>query len=150
MPLSESDFLQVVHLAPLVAIDLLVHDSSGRYLLGLRNNRPAQGAWFVPGGRIHKGESLDAAFARITQAELGQAFDRAQACWQGVAEHHYPDNFAGESGVSTHYIVLAYVLGPVEGLLDLPSEQHQDYRWLSPSELLLEVSVHAHSKDYFR
>ena len=150
MPLSESDFLQVVQLTPLVAIDLLVHDSAGRYLLGLRSNRPAQGDWFVPGGRIHKGESLDAAFARITQTELGQAFERVQARWQGVAEHHYPDNFAGEFGVSTHYVVLAYALGPLDGLLDLPPEQHQDYRWLRPSDILLDQTVHVHSKDYFR
>lgn len=47
-------FATVVHCAPLISIDLLVQNAQGEYLLGLRNNRPAQGYWFVPGGRVKK------------------------------------------------------------------------------------------------
>ena len=60
--LSNADFLTVVRLTPLVAIDLIVTDGNRRILLGHRRNRPAQGTWFVPGGRITKNETLDAAF----------------------------------------------------------------------------------------
>src|SRR4051812_4136657 len=104
--LDHDIFRCVVQSAPLVSIDLLVRDRRGRYLLGRRKNRPAQGAWFVPGGRVWKDETLDAAFLRLTQAELGRRVARAAAELAGVYEHLYDDNFAG-TDFSTHYIVLA-------------------------------------------
>src|SRR5262245_15102798 len=67
--LSRQDFLQVVRDAPLVSIDLIVRNLEGEVLLGLRNNRPAQGWWFVPGGIVRKNERFEQAFRRISQAE---------------------------------------------------------------------------------
>jgi colanic acid biosynthesis protein WcaH len=63
---------------PLIAIDLLVENEKGEYLLGWRSNPPAQSCWFVPGGRIRKNESLASAFIRITQTELGSALNLEQ------------------------------------------------------------------------
>ena len=45
-------FLGVVNHTPLVAVDLVLVRGGQEVLLGLRNNRPAQSFWFVPGGRI--------------------------------------------------------------------------------------------------
>ena len=69
--LPAPEFLDVVRLTPLISIDLIVVDDHARVLLGRRVNRPALGAWFVPGGRIHKDESLGGAFSRIVREELG-------------------------------------------------------------------------------
>ena len=69
--LSISDFSHVIKSTPLVSIDLLVYNASREYLIGLRNNSPAKSFFFLPGGRIMKSESLDAAFQRITNDELG-------------------------------------------------------------------------------
>lgn len=55
--LDVTTFETVVASAPLISIDLLVENEQGQYLLGLRKNRPAQGYWFVPGGRVQKNES---------------------------------------------------------------------------------------------
>lgn len=71
MFLSTQDFATVVRSTPLISIDLIVENAQGEYLLGKRTNRPAQGFWFVPGGRVQKDETLADAFARLTQAELG-------------------------------------------------------------------------------
>ncbi len=54
MFLSREDFATVVRSTPLVSIDLLVENRRGEYLLGRRNNRPAQGFWFVPGAGFRK------------------------------------------------------------------------------------------------
>lgn len=70
-------FLQVITHAPLVSIDLLVTDSQGRTLVGRRINPPAAASWFAPGGRVRKDETLDAAFLRLTEAELGVALPRS-------------------------------------------------------------------------
>jgi colanic acid biosynthesis protein WcaH len=151
MLLTEIDFLDVVRLTPLVAFDLIVSDSEGRVLLGRRRNRPARGTWFVPGGRILKDETLDAAFARIAEAELGLSqLARSAARFEGVFEHHYSDNFAGEPDVSTHYIVLAYSLTLTDNSPLGRPEQHSEYVWLAPSELLARADVHDNTQAYFR
>ena len=152
--LAEIDFLDVLRLTPLVAIDLIVKNSSGCVLLGRRRNRPARGTWFVPGGRILKDETLDAAFTRIVDAELGVAtLQRSVASFEGVFEHHYNDNFAAEPDISTHYVVLAYSL-PLGSLCSSAPvgrfDQHSEYRWLTPAELLACDDVHENTKAYFR
>ena len=68
MLLSPDDFYSVVRLAPLVSIDLIIRNARGEVLLGLRNNEPAKGFYFVPGGIILKQERLHEAFARILKA----------------------------------------------------------------------------------
>ena len=149
--LSKDDFLTVVRLTPLVAIDLIVSDDAHRILVGHRRNRPAQGTWFVPGGRIAKDESLDAAFARIVRDELGVAGAvRSASPLLGVYEHHYDDNFAGVEGFGTHYIVLAYAMTLSEAAPIGRFDQHSEYRWLSPDELLARDDVHENTKAYFR
>ena len=61
--------------------------TTARYLTGLRSNPPAQGAWFVPGGRIRKNEPLALALDRIAREELG--LHAMAAAWTpcGVHEH---------------------------------------------------------------
>jgi len=147
--LSKEEFVWVVARTPLVSIDLIVPDGQGRVLLGMRRNPPAQGTWFVPGGRILKDEPLDAAFRRITRSELGVEVARNQATFRGVYEHFHPDNFAGQPGITTHYVVLAYELpaGIVQGTL--PQDQHTAYRWWTVSELLAHPQVHPYTKAYF-
>jgi colanic acid biosynthesis protein WcaH len=149
--LSPTEFLDVVRLAPLVSIDLVVVDALGRVLLGHRRNRPARGTWFVPGGRILKNEHLDDAFTRVVETELGiVGVQRSAARFRGVYEHHYEDNFIAENGIGTHYVVLLYSMeidshAPV-GRFD----QHSQYVWITPEELLGRSDVHENTKMYFR
>jgi colanic acid biosynthesis protein WcaH len=138
-------------MVPLVSIDLLVRDAQGRYLLGLRTNPPACGSWFVPGGRIRKGEALEHALRRLAAEELAMVLPAQDWRFQGVYEHFYDVNFAGESGMATHYVVLAYHLqlppGPLR--LQLPADQHQSYRWTSPQDMAADTGVHAYTQAYF-
>lgn len=151
--LNDTTFRLAVDAVPLVAIDLVLRRADGAVLLGLRNNRPAQDWWFVPGGRIRKGERLDSAFLRLTQAELGVPLERRVGKLLGVYEHFYDDSVFGQGGdaPSTHYVVLAHELrlagDPPQAW---PTAQHSNYRWMQPDELLVAESVHPHSKAYFR
>jgi len=148
--LSREDYLRVVRDAPLVSLDLIARDPSGLVLLGLRENRPAQGSWFVPGGVIRKDELLDQAFRRISNAELGVPLGRADARLIGIYEHLYPDNFAGQPGFGTHYVVLAHEIRLASRPPELPLEQHRAYRWVSVEELASDSTVHAYSRAYGR
>lgn len=146
-PLPPEQFRAVVASTPLVSIDLIVVNTDWKLLLGKRRNRPAQGYWFVPGGRIFKGETLDAAFRRLSREELGCEFVRSQASFQGVHEHLYADSVFGESP-STHYVVLAYRLRVEPARLNLPNEQHSDYRWWDVDEASRSRLVHPNTQAY--
>lgn len=149
MFLDKSIFTTVIDSTPLVSIDLLVLDSKCNALLGERLNRPAQGYWFVPGGRITKNESLADAFKRLTIDELGKAFEITDAELLGPYDHFYDDYVFGKE-VSTHYVAIAYVLRLTQPLSKLPMDiQHRNYHWFSKIELLSSERVHKHSKWYF-
>lgn len=126
-------FKTVIASTPLLSIDLIIKNSEGKILLGKRTNRPAQGFWFVPGGRFLKDEQLDKAYVRLLKAEL--ALDKCEANFLGVYQHFYADNVS-EDDFSTHYIVLAYELTFNGSIIKLPNEQHNEYRWFSQNELL--------------
>lgn len=151
MWLPDETFRTVVAFTPLVSIDLVVENAEGEILLGQRLNRPAQGFWFVPGGRIQKNETLDAAFRRLTQGELGLAFERSQARLLDVYEHFYADSVFGEAATNpdTHYVVLGYHLRLPAGVsLAPPAEQHDRYRWWPQAEMQASAEVHANSRAY--
>ena len=147
--MENKSFLNIVASAPLVSIDLIIRDEDGRVLLGKRLNRPAQGYWFVPGGSIRKNERLVNAFARISKGELGHPLELEQAHFLGIFEHLYEDNFLGEKGIGTHYIVLAYEsrLNPATPIV--LDGQHSEARWWDVEALLESTSVHVNTKAYF-
>ena len=137
----------IVKNAPLISIDIIVRNKDGKILLGLRKNRPAKGYWFVPGGRIFKGESIEEAFRIITKNELGIELNIKDATFLGVYEHFYKDNFFGDD-TGTHYIVLAYDIY-VDNIPIQPDDQHEDFRWFSVEEILSSQKVHFYCKQYF-
>lgn len=153
MWLSNQSFRTVVALTPLVSIDLVVQNAEGAILLGQRLNRPAQGYWFVPGGRILKSESLDAAFRRLTLAELGQAFERCQARLLGVYEHFYSDSVFGDrqTDPGTHYVVLGFqLLLPPSTTLIPPAAQHDRFRWWQVADMQASPEVHDNTRAYLQ
>lgn len=141
------DFKEIIKLTPLISIDLIIRNSEGKVLLGERLNKPAQGFWFVPGGRILKDEVLGEAFQRIINTELNATFNSSR--FKGVYQHLYNDNVSGED-FSTHYIVLAYELFFDRDLDSLPTEQHSNYRWFTQEELIQDMNVHKYTKWYFQ
>ena len=143
-------FKSVVANTPLISVDLIVRNPQGQILLGQRVNRPAQGYWFVPGGRVRKDERLADAFTRLVHEELGlTAYSMQNALFLGPFEHFYADNFSGDD-FSTHYVVLGYQLDIDALQAQLPHEQHHSYRWFSVDELLNSSDVHLHTKQYFQ
>jgi GDP-mannose mannosyl hydrolase len=148
--LAPEDFAAIVRLTPLVSMDLIVRDRSGRVLVGRRVNQPAKGAYFVPGGRITKNESRADAFRRLCRIELGHEFEMNQARFVGTFDHVYQTNALERPGFGTHYVVLAFELVLDRTELDLTAEQHSDYLWATEKEILQNPHVHENTKAYFR
>jgi len=143
--LDDQTFKTVIISTPLISIDLLVKKDN-KILLGKRINKPAQGYLFSIGGRVYKNETIDNAMIRIAKIELNIEL-KPTPRFVGVFEHFYDDSVYED--VSTHYVNLAYEI-EIEETLSLPSEQHNEYQWLTIDELLESKQVHKHVKDYFK
>ncbi|QOR39076.1 GDP-mannose mannosyl hydrolase [Billgrantia diversa] len=145
--LSDDAFGQVVAHTPLISLDFVVTNSEGEWLLGQRQNRPAQGYWFVPGGRVRKNEPLAAAAWRLTTEELGCPKVLVDMRFLGIYEHFYADSVLAQD-LSTHYVVLAYQCALSLELESLPRQQHDRYRWWTPSDIGRDASVHPYTQAY--
>ena len=143
--LDDQTFETVINSTPLISIDLLVKKDN-KILLGKRINKPAQGYLFSIGGRVYKNETIDNAMMRIAKNELNIEL-KLTPRFIGVFEHFYDDSIYQD--VSTHYVNLAYEI-EIEETLNLPTEQHNEYQWLTIDELLKSKQVHKYVKDYFK
>ena len=143
--LDDQTFETVINSTPLISIDLLVKKDN-KILLGKRINKPAQGYLFSIGGRVYKNETIDNAMMRIAKNELNIEL-KLMPRFIGVFEHFYDDSIYQD--VSTHYVNLAYEI-KIEGTLNLPSEQHNEYQWLTIDELLKSKQVYKYVKNYFK
>jgi colanic acid biosynthesis protein WcaH len=144
--LGDQTFKTVIDSTPLISIDLLVKKDN-KILLGRRINKPAQGYLFSIGGRVYKNETINDAMARIAKNEINIEL-KLTPKFVGVFEHFYDNGIYKD--VSTHYINLAYEVNVYNEMLNLPTEQHSEYQWLSINELLNSRQVHEYVKDYFR
>ncbi|MDW7748901.1 GDP-mannose mannosyl hydrolase [Halomonas sp.] len=146
--MSDEQFLQIVDITPLASLDLVVLHND-QVLLGERLNRPAQGYWFVPGGRIRKGERFTDAFQRLVMAELGRAMQYNDTQHLGVYEHFYSDSAFGPTA-STHYIAIGLLVELSISIDELPQDQHARFSWWSIYQALESLDVHPYTKDYLR
>ena len=147
--ISEEDLTKSISHLPLVSIDLLVMNSEGSVLLGKRENRPAVGSWFVPGGRIRRMEEFDVAFRRIVHSELGLICNLGDAEFHGIFQHMYEDS-SFSTNIGSHYVSIAMSLKIGElDLESLPQLQHKEYRWYRIEEMIHDEEVHNRTKDFF-
>lgn len=147
MFLRQEDFAAVVRATPSSPSISSWKTARGNFT-GPASQPSGAGLLVCAGGRVCKDETLEAAFARLTQAELGVRSPLAAGTFYGVWQHFYDDNFSGED-FSTHYIVLGFRLRVAESDLRLPDAQHGSYRWLTPEQLLASDNVHENSRAYF-
>jgi colanic acid biosynthesis protein WcaH len=137
--------------SPPVAIHLLMRNARGEVLLGLRNYRPAQDSWFVPGGRMRTDERAGDALRRIASEELNLELVTTDAEFLDVYEHPHAAEFVNWRAFDARYVAVLY---PVQRNLPqthrLPRVQHRDYRWMKPAALLAAPDVHPYVKQYFR
>lgn len=151
--LTDNDFLDVVKKTPLVAIDLIIQNSEGKIFVGKRVNEPAKDFWFVPGGRIMKGETFTDALIRLMKEELGLYHFNGSYKLFGIYDHFYDTCFfkADPKITNTHYVVVGLNIIIDDKIIDHSNImlQHSCYEWISIDELLNDKMVHYNTKKYF-
>lgn len=99
-------YRQILECLPIACVDIaIVH--RGAVLLVKRKDAPARGAWWVPGGRVWKGETMRETALRKAREEVGLE------CHVGpiihTAETIFPD---GPGGIAVHSINTCFFLYP--------------------------------------
>jgi len=70
--LEKSFYKKAIEKLPIICVDIVVVDpTSLEYLLVLRDNEPYKGMFWVPGGRLYKGESFFQGAQRKCKEEAG-------------------------------------------------------------------------------
>jgi colanic acid biosynthesis protein WcaH len=122
-PLSDKDYKRIVASMPIATVDAVLV-WRGSFLLGKRKNKPAQGEWWIPGGRIMKGESQQQALERKLREETGLSI--ASSKFIGAFDALFPES---AWGVPAHCITLLYVVRP-RGIRGLQLDsQHGEFQW---------------------
>ncbi|AKH97431.1 NUDIX domain-containing protein [Halanaeroarchaeum sulfurireducens] len=138
--IDEETWETIVQSMPIPSVDLVVKCPEG-ILLGKRANEPAKGEWFIPGGRIQKGEPLREAVHRIAEEELGIEVTIERSL--GAYDHFYDASDVPESG-GKHYIAHAYVVSATECDV-IGDDQHSELRVFET----IPSGLHSHVKIYF-
>lgn len=121
--IPDDDWRTIVANVPIVSVDLVIRRDGG-IVLGRRSNEPAEGYWFVPGGRVRKKETRREAVHRIARDELGIAVEVVESV--GAFEHIY-DASELDGIDSKHYLANGYVVDVVDGE-PVPDDQHDAFR----------------------
>ena len=155
MFLKEKSFKNIVKNSPIAAIDLCILNDSKEILLGKRINHPAKSFFFVPGGRIRKGETLFNSTKRIVNSEINHEIterDFNKLSLLGVFQHFYDDNFCGNKLFSSHYVVIVYIV-PLKILKKAKTvifnDQHDEYIWYD-KKLGKDLLIHPYCKEYVK
>ena len=69
--LPEEVFLFASRITPMVNVDLLIQDETGRTLLAWRNDGHTGCGWHVPGGIIRFKEKLETRIQKVAETEIG-------------------------------------------------------------------------------
>jgi colanic acid biosynthesis protein WcaH len=146
--LSPENYITAIELTQIVSVDFIVYNKDNKVLIGKRRNRPAKGTYFVPGGRIFKGESIKQGIIRQFETELGISLENVPKI-KYISDHIYEDNFTNKP-ISTHYVCIAVEI-KLEKELDNNTFniQHEDVLWLTPEEILKREDVNIYTRYYF-
>ncbi len=129
--LLDKDFYkQVVAQLPILCIDtFLVNPKSKKYLLVKRCNNPAKGTYWLPGGRMIKGESFFEGAQRKCSEEIGISIEAKQVL--GIYNVLFPDS---EWGTPTHTPGIGVLATCSSEESVSLNELHEDHKWVSLSE----------------
>jgi len=142
-PLSDEDWATVVRHVPVVSVDLVVETDDG-VVLGKRENEPAKGEWFVPGGRVQKHEGLAEAVRRVARTELDTAVTIEREL--GVYEHFW-DTADVPDADGKHYVPIGYHVRSTDNTAFRADDQHAAVDVFAPP---FEFDLHPYVEAYLR
>ncbi len=117
---------QILKAVPITCVDVAIRFEN-RVLLVKRQDHPAKGQWWVPGGRVVKGEMMVEAAIRKAKEEVGLS------CYAGpiihTAETIFPD---GPYHIPVHSINSCFFMYPETANVQVKlDDHHQLHKWVT-------------------
>lgn len=121
----KSDYAQAVNYLPICCVDIFVFtQKTHQYFMVLRKQKPAQGEWWYPGGRLFKGESFFECAVRKCRDEVGlQVKPLAEL---GVYSTVFPDS---EWNCQAHTVNIAVLAFLEENSFIQLDHDHEQGQW---------------------
>jgi colanic acid biosynthesis protein WcaH len=136
--LSEEDYGRALGHLVQANVDVIIYTEGGDVPLGYRKDVPLQDKFWVFGGRMKRGETVNDAGARALRRELGLT----AATERLTLDHIYNVMWAartappGRHGFQTLLIVMRYQCTDEEArTVTAADETHEWLRWHTPAEL---------------
>lgn len=136
MMIDKELFEKCVDNLPILCVDGLII-SGNKILLLKRNNEPAKGEWWFPGGRVFKNETLDDAIIRKSKEEtnLDVVIEKQLCVYETIFE-------------KKHTVNVCYVLSLTSSFIKL-NDDHIEFDWFDLMNLpILDDRVHQVIKKY--
>lgn len=134
--IPDDDYRRIQAVLPICCVDVVVCQGDF-FLLVRRLREPAAGEWWLPGGRVFKGEPTQTAARRLARDEVGLDTDFEASL--GVYETQFP---TGPYGVPVHTVNICYRLRARPGQLIRLDPLHSAFQWVRfgaiPAELRLD------------
>jgi ADP-ribose pyrophosphatase YjhB (NUDIX family) len=141
--IPEPLYKQIYESVPIFCVDVIAVDGRKQYLLIKRKNKPLQGQWAFPGGRVLKNEPVHEAAIRKLEEETGLmgSFIRQIGFYEYIEREGY---FEG----MTAHIPIVVCLVNIEGPTDVVPDRSQvlEHKWCQK----IEPQLHEHLKDMLR
>ena len=110
--MPREEYSRVLQQVPVLCVDGILTNPRGEVLLVKRKNEPFKNQWWVPGGRVFKGETLEAAFRRKIREELGIDVRAARPVGY-YEERHRSRTWRVRGGV--HAVSVVFTARPANG-----------------------------------
>lgn len=117
-------YREIINAIPFVCVDIVIKNGNS-FFLAKRKSEPAQGQWFLPGGRVLKNEKLEDAAYQKVQQETGLNVKIEKIL--GVDETMFPVSTFGVPTHSVNVVFLATTTNP-ETTVHLDN-QNDEYQW---------------------
>ena len=99
-------YKKIIEVLPVLCVDIVISNPRGEYLLIKRAEQPLKGQWWVVGGRVHKGETMEEAAIRKVREEVSLEVESVSLI--GYYEEIFKKNpFGCSSGLQTVSIVFS-------------------------------------------
>jgi colanic acid biosynthesis protein WcaH len=123
----EALYKKILAHVPLPCTDIVIM-SRGKFLLGKRKNKPAQGTWWFVGGRVNKGERMEAAVRRHIKTETGVSKVKIKK-QLGARETIFKNSAQGPASHTINVIFLAEI--PYVPAVIPADSENSEMRWFS-------------------
>lgn len=126
MYIPEEKFREIETLMPLACLNAIIVDSEGRVLVMKRNNEPAKGLYWFPGGRIKLGQSLEEALKEQIKEETGLEWSDLKVLKLASVDSNIFK--------SRHTVNINFLLKKVSKSKVQVNQEHSEFKWLRPEE----------------